>query len=125
MSVRETYLYVVCYAELSGPCKIGMTENPRSRLRSLQTGNPQTLRFSELWGGMTRDGADFAEKYLHRWLSGRRLAGEWFDGDPEFITQHAGFVISCMAAAAAGDSIPPVVGMIELGLATAAGEILP
>ena len=52
--------------------KIGYTQKkPISRLKALQTGNPETLKIVGLIEGNV-------EKYLHKKFYGLRLNGEWF-----------------------------------------------
>ena len=58
-----------------GPIKIGLAENPVQRLKSLQTGHPETLvLLTSIAGG--RD----VESALHSSLSDVRIRGEWFEG---------------------------------------------
>jgi len=61
-----------------GPVKIGVAVNPKSRLRELQTGNPEKLRLlAEV------DLADEYERLAHVWLKEFRMEGEWFRRTPE------------------------------------------
>lgn len=71
------YLYIIAFA-LYGPCKVGITNDPKRRLRELQTGNPDRLRIwlciriqSEVIGEV--------ERAIHDDLKPLRLTGEWFD----------------------------------------------
>lgn len=70
---KSTHLYVLsCGTRV----KIGVTCNIENRIRSLQTGNPETivLEFIEERTNPTK-----AERYLHRCFSKKRLVGEWFE----------------------------------------------
>ena len=62
----------------NGPVKIGIAINPASRLRELQTGNPQALRIVE-----KIDAPDRQERFLHERLKEHRIRGEWFNPHPE------------------------------------------
>lgn len=60
----------------SGPIKIGVSDDPKQRLKSLQTGSPHSLHL--------RDAAPVPEDQrlesaLHKKLEHRRLNGEWFE----------------------------------------------
>jgi hypothetical protein len=56
-----------------GPVKIGIAEEPRSRMRDLQVGNPvELLMIREITGGAPE------ESWLHRHYGDLRLRGEWF-----------------------------------------------
>lgn len=64
----------VIQAESGGPVKIGRTDKPvETRLKSLQTGNPEKLRIIYVFNG------DWYEKHIHDRFADRRLVGEWFD----------------------------------------------
>lgn len=69
---RETYLYFV-QTELTGAVKIGVADDPRSRLRELQCGNHETLRIAAAW--KTHAGL---ERFVHKHLRAMRIRGEWF-----------------------------------------------
>jgi hypothetical protein len=84
------YLYVVCqgididgHGRLSGPCKVGITSNPASRLKGLRTGHPYQLVIYELWDFEDRAFAVAAERMAHVALKDFRLSGEWFDIKPK------------------------------------------
>lgn len=70
----------------SGPIKIGYTNgDAESRLRGLQTGNPEKLNLI-----MTMPGSINMEKKLHADFEKDRLNGEWFQASGkliEFITK--------------------------------------
>lgn len=58
---------------LSGPVKIGVTEDLPSRLKSLQTASPYPVRLIAYAEGDHR-----LESAYHRRFAAHRLAGEWF-----------------------------------------------
>lgn len=70
------YVYLIA-ASPEGPCKIGVSSDPRRRLRQLQTAHPEKL---QLWHQEPYDGAraDLVEAMVHRTLSHKRTRGEWF-----------------------------------------------
>jgi hypothetical protein len=57
----------------TGKIKIGFTVNPKSRLRSMQTGSSSKLKLLSLWPA-TRA----AERKLHEYFAEYRRDGEWF-----------------------------------------------
>ena len=63
-----------------GPVKIGYSHHPPSRLKELQTGNPDKLT---LWGSISfkeKIPAELTEKILHKYLKDNNFnaIGEWF-----------------------------------------------
>jgi Meiotically up-regulated gene 113 len=63
-----------------GPVKIGISKNPRKRLRALQVPNPKPLT---LLGVM--EGDSDTEKEVHREFRNSRIRGEWFSISPELL----------------------------------------
>jgi Meiotically up-regulated gene 113 len=72
------YLYFM--AVPSGYCKIGVAVNPWSRLKELQTGNPEPITLHGAWeiDNIPGCGARDVERVLHSMLSEFRTIGEWF-----------------------------------------------
>jgi hypothetical protein len=71
-------MFLYCISDNQGRCKFGYSKDPHSRLRSLQTGNSNSL---ELVYSISVDvvGIQLLESQLHREIgSHRRLKGEWF-----------------------------------------------
>lgn len=67
--------------ESSGLCKIGVTNNPRTRLRQLECSSGMSLSpliFIELQPDYDEN-AHFLEKYLHEYFKSKRQFGEWFN----------------------------------------------
>lgn len=60
-----------------GPIKIGMSNDPKERLATLQAGSPVMLRIIGI-----ADGGQDKEMALHRRLAAHRLHGEWFADVP-------------------------------------------
>lgn len=63
----------------SGLWKIGIASDPKKRLRQLRTGNA-TIRMPF---NVTVEYPSAIELELHTKFEGRRVAGEWFDLEPE------------------------------------------
>jgi hypothetical protein len=66
------------------PVKVGVSENPKWRLRALQTGNGRSLMIVETWR-FPNQGPFFAarmERIVHQNLGGVRMCGEWFEIAP-------------------------------------------
>ena len=64
-----------------GPVKIGYSHHPPSRLKELQTGNPDKLT---IWGSISfkeKTPAELTEKILHKYLKDNNFNanGEWFN----------------------------------------------
>jgi hypothetical protein len=73
------YVYVISGSK-DGPVKIGFSNNPYSRLKDLQTGNPQKLFICGTLGFKEKYPAELVEKLLHQHLTNNnvRAEGEWF-----------------------------------------------
>jgi hypothetical protein len=94
-----TFIYVISGDH--GRQKIGVSDNPRQRIRELQTGSPFTLKF-EFVGQTEGTGYDI-EGEAHFLLHEHRQSGEWFVVPPEVA------ITAVMAAARRlGHSIKPV-----------------
>jgi hypothetical protein len=81
------YVYAIQSPENRRHVKLGLSSNPRVRLRTLQTGNPHKLEL--IWTFPVRNMAEI-EATFHRVFDKYRIpGGEWFDfhpiDDPEHI----------------------------------------
>jgi hypothetical protein len=65
-------------AESGGPIKFGTSGNPESRLRELQTGNPERLHLIAYAAVGAQN-----ERLVHFHLQDCRLQGEWFSPTPK------------------------------------------
>lgn len=70
---RDLDSWVYFISAKSGPIKIGKSDDPESRIRSLQTGHYEPL----LLIGCVRGGEPL-EREFHRIFAAHRLNGEWF-----------------------------------------------
>lgn len=59
--------------------KIGISSNPKARLRNMQTGSPEVLYLVYQSRPVSRSMAAEAERMVHAHLAEWRLHGEWFD----------------------------------------------
>ena len=84
----DEFLYIIAHLDLVnekwvGPVKIGISGNPAARVDQLQSGNPHRIGVYAKAGlsvrSMTRD----LESIAHNHFKEVRLAGEWFDVNPE------------------------------------------
>jgi hypothetical protein len=89
----NTCLYMATQGP-DGPVKIGISENPAARIRSLQTGCPRPIELFWCMEFQSRGGALRAERAAHHALGDARLVGEWFDVDPDFADRYVRWVIS-------------------------------
>ncbi len=67
--------------------KIGWTDNPKRRLRDLQTGSPVLLQLLAVF-----EGGPIVEADLHRRFADKRRHGEWFDLGPDPVAVVSPFV---------------------------------
>ena len=70
---KATHLYILSCGNRT---KIGVTSNIEQRIKSLQTGNPETIVLEYI---EERLNPTKAERYLHRCFSKKRLVGVWFE----------------------------------------------
>jgi predicted GIY-YIG superfamily endonuclease len=70
--------YVYLIQRGYGAIKIGVSDNPESRLKQLQTGAQERLRLIAKFPSNSRTEAFNLEKDLHDKLAHHRLKGEWF-----------------------------------------------
>lgn len=82
------YIYLIQSLENSH-YKIGISKNPRRRIKELQTGNSSELRLVETYQS---EYAEKIERTLHRRYSHLHKEGEWFDMS---ITNEATFIAEC------------------------------
>lgn len=71
-----TYIYVIASTP-EGPSKIGLSKNPKRRLRQLQTAHPEILHLfheEEFEAGRAR----LIEECIHKTIRHKRSVGEWF-----------------------------------------------
>lgn len=71
-----TMMVYVMGASPLGPCKVGVSDNPRSRLKGVQTDHQERLSLFYYKGIMR---AREVEKASHHLLRDRHLHGEWFN----------------------------------------------
>ncbi len=72
----SSYIYVI--GPSTKPYKIGITNNPKRRLKNLQTGHPNTLFIHHL-EEIPDSQVKFIEKTIHILLNNVRTKGEWFN----------------------------------------------
>lgn len=64
-------------------CKIGVSNNPKKRLQSIQNGNHLPLRIAHATGSMMEIIARQVEWKVIEMLGDRRATGEWFRASPD------------------------------------------
>lgn len=74
-----------------GYVKIGVTLNPLSWLKQLQTGNPKKLYIDKMYFLPNRASADYVERRMHELLESFRCSGEWFVCEPDMYEKINGF----------------------------------
>lgn len=68
------YIYAIGTEEIQ---KIGFSNNPETRLQTLQTGNPEELSINYIIE-VDDDIAPKLEKHIHKEHNHKRIKGEWF-----------------------------------------------
>lgn len=85
------YVYLI---KSSKALKIGVSDNPQTRLTGLQTSNPERLELIYTIQCQNRDDALRLESILHRRYQQDLLNGEWFNLDPDAVISDLEFCIS-------------------------------
>lgn len=71
-----TFIYVI--QSEGGPCKVGISVTPRSRVAQMQTGHPWKLKICQLFRVKINE-AYAVERQAHAAMKRKALLGEWFD----------------------------------------------
>lgn len=77
----HSYIYVIGSNFNKSRCKIGISDNPKERLKQLQTGNAERLQIYYTEKIDSRRKAELIEQKIHKQLSIQKLTGEWFSID--------------------------------------------
>jgi predicted GIY-YIG superfamily endonuclease len=80
-----SYVYVI--GRERGPVKVGVSDNPRGRLTSLQTGCPFKLSLLHQEKVDSREYALWVEAHFRAVYERERLMGEWFKLDAELAIE--------------------------------------
>lgn len=75
------FVYVISLSDDidRGPVKVGVSDDPATRLAQLQTGSAVKLHLVETYVGDDRGIALAVERVFHWAHAKQRLEGEWFD----------------------------------------------
>lgn len=79
----QSYVYVMHESNDLAICKIGKSDNPESRIGSLQSGNHRQLLLYKKFPAPSSNIAHNIESASHRKLQTKRIRGEWFRISPE------------------------------------------
>lgn len=79
--MSDSYLYAIGPYE-NGPIKIGFSKTPDKRLKTLQTGHPETL-YLHKQSKFSSTKIRLIERLMHKEYSHRKTKGEWFNMKPE------------------------------------------
>jgi hypothetical protein len=89
--MSDHFLYVIASNEL-GPCKLGVSNDPPSRLKQLQTGHPEVLKLFHQEPA-SAENVKILERLLHRDINHLRKHGEWFNLSTEHAIAHVQFTL--------------------------------
>ncbi len=77
--MNECYVYMIRCGDGKKPkVKIGVSKNPDTRIKTLQTGNHEKLAIVMTIKCNSRKHAFLVEKTIHNSLSNQNVMGEWF-----------------------------------------------
>lgn len=83
--IADTFVYIIAFGRapaLIAPVKVGVSNDPESRLASLQTASPYDLSLVAKFLLPSREIAIQMEQCFHHMARAHRLRGEWFDMPP-------------------------------------------
>lgn len=92
VSAMTTYVYFISAGY--SPIKIGISDNPKTRLSELQTAHYEQLKLLFTIECETRDLAFKVEKAFHRWYGDAKLINEWFNVAPRKIHDDIQLLVS-------------------------------
>ena len=92
--MNPCYVYLVRCSDTSF-YKIGVADNPTSRLKELQIGNPYPLSLVVTCGFPSSRVAKRAESDAHKQMEKYNIHGEWFDLSPKAVEQLKFEMIGC------------------------------
>lgn len=75
--MTTSYVYVIGEQD-NGPYKVGISKNPKKRLKTLQTGHPKHLVLHAV-KETDSSKAKLLETIIHNNISNYKTKGEWFD----------------------------------------------
>ena len=81
--VRRQWVYAVTHPLFPNACKVGITQNVRSRMFQYQVGCP--IRGYRLEYAREYQDVSEAIESVYKQLDGRRLKGEWFEVQAEEV----------------------------------------
>jgi hypothetical protein len=81
--VRKQWVYAITHPLFPNACKVGITQNVRSRMFQYQVGCP--IRGYRLEYAREYQDVSEAIESVYRQLDGRRLKGEWFEVQAEEV----------------------------------------
>lgn len=88
--MNVSYIYII--GGDSPPYKVGISKNPKKRLKSLQTGSPYPLTIHSLTETCITK-TKLLETVIHRHLKHYRTNGEWFNVPLEDLKLEIDFAI--------------------------------
>ena len=103
---EECFIYVICQDGKNcqtGPVKVGITKDPYSRIKSLQTGNHHRLSYALKLTVPNKEMAAFIESAFHSIQQENRMIGEWFDIGVSEATQIVAFYLEVALTMAIND----------------------
>lgn len=104
MKKLTVFVYIIAFAQAT---KIGISENPQSRLREIQTSNPHELRLVKTYASHDRAAAIWVEKLLHQRYEEFRLAGEWFNIHADIVIKDIEWALNLVAGIASEEIVIP------------------
>jgi hypothetical protein len=78
MGGKPCFVYVIGRVGGANVCKVGLSDNPESRLKSLQSGSPHQLYISFALWTPSRAEALAVETFAHDLMRPAKMVGEWF-----------------------------------------------
>ena len=91
------YVYIIKDTGLKNRCKIGITKNPKQRIKNLQTGNSNKLNIIFVLKVEPKIKSSAVEAVIHKYFKEKHLwiQGEWFEfKDDDQIVQLAQTMLS-------------------------------
>ena len=99
-AIPHGWIYV---AAAGGATKVGITRDPESRIKGLQSSNPNPVVMVQRWPGSMRDVRRWEEAILAHFAADL-LSGEWLRTPPETVVEHiSAYLLNVEGAVTTGD----------------------
>jgi len=78
------FIYFIVH-DFGGPIKVGITQDLKKRLSTIQVGNPNEVRLMAWINSKDKETAKELESRIHKYWAGKKFRGEWYELNSEEV----------------------------------------